>query len=185
MAKALTSTRDIGLNPDFAGKVRDIFDLGEKLLIVSTDRISAYDVILNQPLPGKGILLTQISIGWYEHFSDLRTHFISAEVSDYPAPFNDKEELAGRSMLVHKADRFDVECVVRGFITGSGWKEYRNDGSVCGIKLPDGLLESQGLEHPKEKGKTLKEILTTDMLKALQKFCVDHAADSENPMTCG
>jgi len=145
---ALTSTKELGLSPDIAGKVRDIFDLGDKLLIVSTDRISAYDVILPNPLPGKGILLTQITLGWYEHFADINTHFITAELSEFPAPFNDKEALAGRSMLVTKADRFDAECVVRGYITGSGWKDYGRTGAVCGITLPEGLVESQELPEP-------------------------------------
>jgi len=132
-----------------AGKVRDIFDLGDKLLIVATDRISAYDSILPQPIPGKGIILTQITLGWYEYFADsLRTHFISADVDEYPEPFRGSPALAGRSMLVTKADRFDVECVVRGYITGSGWKEYRQSGAVCGISLPAGLEESQRLDEP-------------------------------------
>lgn len=148
MAKALTSSTDIGLKPDYSGKVRDIFDLGEHLLIVSTDRISAYDSILPEPLPGKGILLTQITLGWYAHFKELRTHFVTEDVSEYPATFRGKEELAGRSMLVHKADRFDVECVVRGYITGSGWKEYKQSQSVCGIALPAGIVESQELPEP-------------------------------------
>jgi phosphoribosylaminoimidazole-succinocarboxamide synthase len=148
MPRALTSTTDIGLEPDYRGKVRDIFDLGDRLLIVSTDRISAYDVILPEPLPGKGILLTQITLGWYEHFADLKTHFITGDVSRYPEPFVGKDALAGRSMLVRKAQRFDVECVVRGYITGSGWKEYKKSGSVCGIGLPAGLEESQELPQP-------------------------------------
>jgi phosphoribosylaminoimidazole-succinocarboxamide synthase len=146
---ALSSTREIGLQPDTGGKVRDIFDLGDRLLIVATDRISAYDSILPQPIPGKGIILTQMTLGWYEHFEDaLNTHFVTGEVSEFPAPFTGREELAGRSMLVTKAERYDVECVVRGYITGSGWKEYRRDGTVCGIKLPKGLAESQRLPEP-------------------------------------
>lgn len=146
---ALCSTREIGLEPDITGKVRDIFDLGDQLLIVSTDRVSAYDVILPGPIPGKGVLLTQITVGWYEHFGEqLHTHFVTADVGDYPAPFDGKSELAGRSMLVRKADRFDVECVVRGYISGSGWKEYQRDGSVCEIRLPEGLVESTELSEP-------------------------------------
>ena len=112
MPAALASTREIGLQPDIEGKVRDIFDLGDRLLIVSTDRVSAYDVILPDPLAGKGILLTQITLGWYEHFEkELRTHFISSEVSEYPEPFRGKEELAGRSMLVTKADLREGDLV--------------------------------------------------------------------------
>ncbi|MDH4038329.1 MAG: phosphoribosylaminoimidazolesuccinocarboxamide synthase [Candidatus Krumholzibacteria bacterium] len=147
--QALVSTSDLGLTPDRTGKVRDVFDLGDHLLIVSTDRISAYDVILPSALPGKGILLTQITIGWYEHFGrELRTHFVSADIDEYPAPFKGRRELAGRSMLVRKADRFDVECVVRGYLSGSGWKEYRRNRAVCGVSLPEGLTESAELPQP-------------------------------------
>ncbi len=149
MTTALGSTQELGLKPDRAGKVRDVFDLGDRLLIVSTDRLSAYDVVLPTRLPGKGILLTQITMGWYEHFSQwLSTHFLTAELSEYPAPFRGIEALAGRSMLVAKAQRFDVECVVRGYLSGSGWKEYQRNRSVCGIKLPDGLTESAELPEP-------------------------------------
>jgi phosphoribosylaminoimidazole-succinocarboxamide synthase len=149
VTKPLSSTSELGLKPDMAGKVRDVFDLGDKLLIVTSDRISAYDSILPQPIPGKGIILTQITLGWYEYFADrLNSHFITADVSEFPSPFNQHEALAGRSMLVAKADRFDIECVVRGYITGSGWKEYKQSGSVCGIKLPDGLQESEKLVEP-------------------------------------
>ncbi len=149
MTRSLASTRDLGLSPDRAGKVRDVFDLGDRLLIVSTDRISAYDVILPTRLPGKGVLLTQITLGWYEHFgASLKTHFLTAETSEYPAPFGGRTELTGRSMLVAKARRFDVECVVRGYLSGSGWKEYQRSKSVCGIRLPDGLTESAELPEP-------------------------------------
>jgi phosphoribosylaminoimidazole-succinocarboxamide synthase len=149
MTRSLATTRDLGLSPDRAGKVRDVFDLGDRLLIVSTDRISAYDVILPSRLPGKGVLLTQITLGWYEHFgASLKTHFLTAETSEYPAPFGGRRELAGRSMLVAKAQRFDVECVVRGYLSGSGWKEYQRSKSVCGIRLPDGLTESAELPEP-------------------------------------
>jgi phosphoribosylaminoimidazole-succinocarboxamide synthase len=149
MAIAIGSTHEIGLTPDRTGKVRDVFDLGDRLLIVSTDRLSAYDVVLPTRLPGKGVLLTQITLGWYEHFgSSLATHFLTAEVSEFPPPFHDLEALAGRSMLVAKARRFDVECVVRGYLSGSGWKEYQRDGSVCGIRLARGLTESAELPEP-------------------------------------
>jgi phosphoribosylaminoimidazole-succinocarboxamide synthase len=149
VAEALSSTGELGLKPDIAGKVRDVFDLGDKLLIVATDRISAYDSILPQPIPGKGVILTQITLGWYELFGkELNTHFVTDDVAAYPEPFNSHEQLAGRSMLVTKADRFDIECVVRGYITGSGWKEYGQSGSVCGIQLPAGLKESEKLPEP-------------------------------------
>jgi phosphoribosylaminoimidazole-succinocarboxamide synthase len=149
MSKAIGTTAELGLKPDRAGKVRDVFDLGDRLLIVSTDRLSAYDVVLPTRLPGKGVLLTQITLGWYEHFGrSLATHFLTAEVNEYPAPFRGMESLAGRSMLVTKAQRFDVECVVRGYLSGSGWKEYQRNRSVCGIRLPDGLTESAELPEP-------------------------------------
>lgn len=149
MKTAIGSTQELGLKPDRAGKVRDVFDLGDRLLIVSTDRLSAYDVVLPTRLAGKGVLLTQITLGWYEHFGpSLATHFLTAEVSEYPAPFRNLPALAGRSMLVAKAQRFDVECVVRGYLSGSGWKEYQRNRSVCGIKLPDGLTESAELPQP-------------------------------------
>jgi len=149
MTHALASTADLGLPPDRAGKVRDVFDLGDRLLIVSTDRLSAYDVILPTRLSGKGVLLTQITLGWYEHFGTLlSTHFLTADVLDYPAPFRGMSELAGRSMLVRKAQRFDVECVVRGYLSGSGWKEYQRSQAVCGIRLPAGLTESAELPEP-------------------------------------
>ena len=149
MARVLVRTEDYGFRPDASGKVRDIFDLGDHLLIVATDRISAYDVILPTPIPGKGVILTQMTLGWYENFRGrLKTHFVTAEVDEYPGRFKGREELAGRSMLVRKAGRYDVECVVRGYLSGSGWREYREKGSVCGIVLPKGLAESSRLEQP-------------------------------------
>jgi len=149
MARVLSRTEDCGLRPDVSGKVRDIFDLGDQLLIVATDRISAYDAILPTAVPGKGIVLTQMTLGWYEHFGKrLKTHFITADVEEYPGRFRGRRELAGRSMLVRKAKRYDVECVVRGYLSGSGWREYGENGSVCGIVLPKGLSESSRLDQP-------------------------------------
>jgi len=142
---ALRSTRDIGLVPDYEGKVRDMFDLGDQFLIVSTDRISAFDVIMDDLVPGRGIVLNVMSMAWFEHFSDIPNHVITADPTKFPQPFCEHaEHLGGRSVLVKKADRFDVECVVRGYIAGSGWKSYQDDGTVCGHKLPEGLrLASQ------------------------------------------
>lgn len=149
MTRTLMNTSDHGLKPDVTGKVRDIFDLGDRLLIVATDRISAYDVILPDPIPGKGIVLTQMTLGWYERFGDdLKTHFISSDHNAYPEPFKGRKELAGRSMLVKKANRFEVECVVRGYLAGSGWKEYKESQNVCGVELPSGLVESSELGEP-------------------------------------
>ena len=138
---ALRSTRDLGLSPDYEGKVRDMFDLGDRFLIVTTDRISAFDVIMNDVVPGRGVVLNVMSLAWFDHFADVvPNHLITADATKFPAPFDSHAEaLAGRSVLVHKADRFPVECVVRGYIAGSGWKSYRQDGTICGHKLPDGL----------------------------------------------
>jgi phosphoribosylaminoimidazole-succinocarboxamide synthase len=132
------------------GKVRDMYDLGDALLMVATDRISAFDVIMDDPIPGKGIILTQISLFWFEAMQTLvPNHVISSNVDEYPAlchPY--AEKLRGRSMLVRKAEPLPIECVVRGYISGSGWKSYQKTGSVCGIELPDGLSESDKLPEP-------------------------------------
>ncbi|MCK4548536.1 MAG: phosphoribosylaminoimidazolesuccinocarboxamide synthase [Candidatus Krumholzibacteria bacterium] len=135
--------------PDYSGKVRDIYDLGEMLLIVASDRLSAFDSVIPTPIPGKGIVLNTISAAWFDKFDTMPNHMISVEVEDFPEPFNEfSEELAGRSMLVKKAARLDIECIVRGYISGSGWKEYQKNGAVCGIKLPAGLTNSDKLEKP-------------------------------------
>jgi phosphoribosylaminoimidazole-succinocarboxamide synthase len=135
-----------GIRKTGSGKVREIFDLGEHLLLVTTDRISAFDCILPNPIPRKGEVLTQLSAFWFRHFDFLENHVVSAEFSDFPRqlqPF--ARELNGRAMLVKKAHPLPVECVVRGYLAGSGWKEYQSKGSVCGIALPGGLLQSQQL----------------------------------------
>jgi phosphoribosylaminoimidazole-succinocarboxamide synthase len=132
------------------GKVRDVYDLGERLLIVATDRLSAFDVVLPTPIPDKGRVLTQLSLFWFRLLNDaVPNHVITSHVDEYPSelqPFRD--QLAGRSMIVAKTEPLPVECVVRGFITGSGWKDYKRTGSVCGIALPAGLRESDRLEPP-------------------------------------
>ena len=129
------------------GKVRDIYDLGDKLLIVATDRISAFDVVMANGIPYKGIVLTQISLFWFDFLSsDVEHHLISADVASFPAPYCDfGERLAGRSMLVKKGEVLPVECVVRGYLAGSGWKEYKTSGTVCGQKLPQGLRQCEKL----------------------------------------
>lgn len=138
-----------GIVPDYSGKVRDIYDLGEMLLLVATDRVSAFDSVIPTPIPGKGAVLNMISAAWFDKFDTLPNHMISVEVDDFPEPFNGfPEQLAGRSMLVKKAARLDIECIVRGYISGSGWKEYQKTGEVCGIKLPAGLVNSDKLEKP-------------------------------------
>jgi phosphoribosylaminoimidazole-succinocarboxamide synthase len=132
------------------GKVRDIYDLGHQLLIVATDRISAFDVIMPNPIPEKGRILTQLSRFWFELTRGIvPNHVISTEVNDFPKevlPY--REVLMGRSMFVEKADPLPVECVVRGYLSGSGWEEYRKGGEVCGIRLPKGLVESSRLDEP-------------------------------------
>jgi phosphoribosylaminoimidazole-succinocarboxamide synthase len=146
--KVLRETQFAGLSPSARGKVRDIYDLGDKLLIVATDRLSAFDVILPTPIPDKGRVLTQLSLFWFDLLKDvIPNHVLRA--TEFPAPFDQfREELAGRSMLVRKTKPLPIECVVRGYVSGSGWKDYRTTGRICGIPLPNGLLESGRLPEP-------------------------------------
>jgi phosphoribosylaminoimidazole-succinocarboxamide synthase len=147
--EAVLQTNIGGVEPK-RGKVRDVYDLGDKLLIVATDRISAFDVVMANPIPKKGIVLTQISLFWFEFLSSsISHHLIATDVSKFPAPFNKCEkELAGRSMLVKKTKVFPIECVVRGYLAGSGWKEYQQSQTVCGIKLTPGLKQCSKLPEP-------------------------------------
>ena len=144
-----TDFRDLDL---FAsGKVRDVYRVGsDRLLFVATDRISAFDYVLATGIPHKGRVLTQISMFWFDFLKDtVANHLVTAEVSKYPAEIQPHaDQLRGRSMLVQRAEMFPVECVVRGYLSGSGWKEYKANGSVCGIKLPAGLRESEQLPEP-------------------------------------
>lgn len=132
------------------GKVRDIYDLGEYLLLVATDRISAFDVVLPNAIPGKGRVLTQISIFWFRRMEDIiKNHIVATDVDDFPAGLKKyRDLLEGRSMLVKKAKPMPVECIVRGYLTGSGWNEYKKSGAVCGVRLPTGLVESSRLDQP-------------------------------------
>jgi phosphoribosylaminoimidazole-succinocarboxamide synthase len=132
------------------GKVRDIYDLGDKLLIVATDRISAFDVVMANGIPYKGIVLTQISKFWFDFLDgQVEHHLLSDDVADLPKPFsNYARQLENRSMLVRKVQVLPVECVVRGYLAGSGWKEYQQSGTVCGVKLPAGLKQCQKLPEP-------------------------------------
>jgi len=134
----------------FRGKVRDIYDLGDRLLLVATDRISAFDVVLPTPIPDKGRVLTQLSAFWFNRLSAIvPNHLLSIEPASYPPPLNQyADQLAGRSMLVRKAQRLDVECVVRGYLAGSAWSEYRRTQTVCGSPLPSGLRQSERLAEP-------------------------------------
>ena len=132
------------------GKVRDVYRVDDRLLIVATDRLSAFDYVLPTGIPDKGRVLTQLSIFWYEFLRDLTpTHFLTANVEDYPEPLQrHADQLVGRSMLVKRAEMVQIECVARGYISGSGWKEYKSHGTVCGIQLPAGLHESDKLPEP-------------------------------------
>jgi phosphoribosylaminoimidazole-succinocarboxamide synthase len=147
---AITETNLPGLPLLSRGKVRDIYDLGDRLLLIATDRISAFDVVLPQPIPDKGKVLNQLSAFWFAWSAPLvGNHLVSADAADFPAalqPF--RPVLEGRSSLVRKAAMFPVECVARGYLSGSGWKEYQQSGTVCGIRLPAGLKESDKLPEP-------------------------------------
>jgi phosphoribosylaminoimidazole-succinocarboxamide synthase len=139
-----------GVERHARGKVRDVYQVGDRLLIIATDRISAFDYILATGIPDKGGVLTQLSIFWFDFLRDVTpTHFLSGTVDEYPAPLPQfRDQLEGRSMLVKRARMVDIECVARGYISGSGWKEYQKSGTVCGIRLPAGLRESEKLPEP-------------------------------------
>jgi phosphoribosylaminoimidazole-succinocarboxamide synthase len=150
MQVATQSTIDLpGFKKLRSGKVREVFDLGETLLFVVTDRLSAFDVILPDPIPHKGAVLNQISDFWFKRFDNIQNHLVTADFERFPTelqPF--REQLAGRSMIVRKTTPLAAECVVRGYLAGSGWKEYQESQSVCGIKLPSGLKLASPLPEP-------------------------------------
>src|SRR5262252_5819547 len=171
-----------------SGKVREVFDLGETLLFVATDRISAFDVILPDPIPKKGAVLNQLSAFWFNKFGKIDNHFITTDFNVFPKqlrPF--REQLEGRSMIVKKSKPLPVECVVRGYLAGSGWKEYQESQSVCGIKLPAGLKQASKLPEPiftpatkAETGhdenidmKRCAEILGKDMAEQVKTLSLD------------
>ena len=154
MAEALLAT-DLNLPNKRTGKVRDLYDVtldsgAAALLIIATDRISAFDVVMQNGLPGKGVVLTQISKFWFDHFaSDINHHLLSTDVADVPGLTDaQRQALAGRIMLCSKTEVVPIECIARGYITGSGWKDYQNSGAVCGIELPAGLRNSDRLATP-------------------------------------
>ena len=148
VSRIIQETHFAGLTPSARGKVRDIYNLDDKLLIVATDRLSAFDVILPTPIPDKGRVLTQLSLFWFDLLRDvIPNHVLSS--TDFPAPFDAyRDDLAGRSMVVRKTQPLPIECVVRGYVSGSGWKDYKATGKICGIALPAGLRESDRLPAP-------------------------------------
>ena len=165
MGTALFQTNFPGLTLKGRGKVRDIYDLGDTLLIVASDRISAFDVVMADPIPDKGKILTQISASWFSQIAGLAPHhLISTDVANFPPACRAyAESLRDRSMHVKKAQVVPFECVVRGYLSGSGWKEYQQSGSVCGIPLPKGLVESDRLEEPIFTPATKAELGTHDL----------------------
>jgi phosphoribosylaminoimidazole-succinocarboxamide synthase len=164
MNPPVMTTSMTGLGPRHQGKVRDIYDLGDKLLLVATDRISAFDVVMAEPIPDKGRILTRLSAFWFRHLADLTpNHLVSLQVAEFPPacrPFHDL--LEGRTMLVRKCQPLPVECIVRGFLSGSGWAEYRQSGTIGGLALPPGLVESQKLPEPIFTPSTKAELGTHD-----------------------
>ena len=145
--KVIRETNFAGIAPMARGKVRDIYDLGDRLLLVATDRLSAFDVVMPTPIPDKGRVLTQLSLFWFDLLKDvIPNHVLSA--TDFPAPFDKfRDDLAGRSMVVKKTSPLPIECVARGYLSGSGWKEYKATGKICGIALSRGLQESDKLHE--------------------------------------
>ena len=172
MSHPVKETSFPGLNLIARGKVRDIYDLGDSLLLVTSDRISAFDVIMNEPIPDKGFVLTQISAFWFRQMEDIvKNHIISTDVADFPAvcqPY--AETLTGRSMWVKKARPLPAECIVRGYVSGSSWKDYKATGSICGIRLPEGLKESDRLAEPIFTPSTKAELGTHDENIAFEKM---------------
>ncbi len=179
MGTALFETNLPGLLLKGRGKVRDIYDLGDALLIVASDRISAFDVVMNDPIPDKGKILTQISAFWFSQIDDLTPHhLLTTDVAGFPPACRPYvESLRDRSMLVKKARVVPFECVVRGYLSGSGWKEYREGGSVCGIRLPKGLVESDRLEEPIFTPATKAELGTHDLNVPFDRMVQDLGAD--------
>jgi len=197
MSHALTQIKIPGAPESRSGKVREIFDIGDQLLFVASDRISAFDCVMPNGIPQKGEVLTQISKFWFERTGDIvKNHMISVDVADFPAPFNEHaDQLAGRSMLVKKTTVFPVECIVRGYLIGSGWKEYKQNGTIGGMPLRPGYQMADQLDEPiftpstkAEQGlhdenisfETAKEIVgeeTAEKLKAISLALYKQAAE--------
>ena len=146
---ALLSSSIKGLPEPIRGKVRDVYDLGDTLLFVATDRLSAFDVIMPNGIPDKGYVLTQLSLFWFRHFSDIPNHLVTADVREYPAVLQPyAEDLKGRSMIVKKLKMIPVECIARGYLVGSGWAEYKKQGTVCSMPLRAGYKQAEKLDEP-------------------------------------
>ena len=181
MGTPIVETELPDLNLLKRGKVRDIYDLGEHLLMITSDRISAFDVVMPDPIPDKGKILTRTSLFWFEAMQSLvENHIVSGDVDAYPTickPYSD--QLRDRSMLVKKAQPLTIECVVRGYISGSGWKSYQDNGEVCGIKLPAGLRESDKLPEPIFTPSTKEEVglhdINIDFSEAVNRIGKDAA----------
>ncbi len=189
MADIIMETKLEGVNFLRKGKVRDIYEYEDYFLIVASDRVSAFDVVLPNGIPDKGMVLTQISVYWFNKMKDLvKNHLVATEIKDFPEPLKKYADiLEGRSMLVKKAKPLPVECIVRGYLSGSGWKEYKKNGTVCGIKLPDGLVESSRLEKaiftPSTKAdeghdvnitfEEMKKIVGAELGEKLKKLTLD------------
>jgi phosphoribosylaminoimidazole-succinocarboxamide synthase len=149
MSQALLTTSIPSGNLVSRGKVRDIYATDDALVLVATDRISAFDSVLSPGIPGRGEILTRLSTFWFNRYADrVPNHLLATELADFPEPFKNHPELAGRSVLAKKLEPIPVECVARGYIIGSGWKEYQADGAVCGIQLPEGLIQADKLAEP-------------------------------------
>jgi phosphoribosylaminoimidazole-succinocarboxamide synthase len=188
MSKLVLQTDFPDLKLAARGKVRDIYDLGDTLLIVTSDRISAFDVIMNEGIPDKGYVLTQISVFWFRQMEDIiPNHIISTDVKDFPTECRKyADQLEGRSMLVKKARPLPAECIVRGYLSGSGWKDYKATGSVCGIALPAGLLESDRLPEPIFTPSTKAELGTHDeniSFDTMAKLCGRDIAEKVRDVT--
>ena len=184
-----------------SGKVREVFDLGETLLFVATDRLSAFDVILPDPIPHKGAVLNQLSAFWFKRFPKIENHFVTADFDDFPQELRVfRDQLAGRSMIVRKTNPLPVECVVRGYLAGSGWKEYQESQSVCGEKLPPGLKLASQLPEPiftpatkNDAGHDLnidmnacREILGNEMAERVRGLSMQiYAAGRDHAAQCG
>ncbi len=149
MGAALLTTSIPSGNLVSRGKVRDIYETDDALVLVATDRISAFDSVLSPGIPGRGEILTRLSTFWFHRFADrVPNHLLATELDDFPEPFKNHQELAGRSVLAKKLEPVPVECVARGYLVGSGWKEYQANGTVCGIDLPEGLIQASKLPEP-------------------------------------